>query len=76
MCIRDSDIIQPYRLEMGTQLAFDDYKTLYDYWDTKIMNLLLEDLKTQNDNIIINLASNDYFKSIKRKELSATIIDV
>ena len=74
--LRPLDIIQPYRLEMGTQLAFNDYKTLYDYWDMKIMNLLLEDLNTQNDNIIINLASNEYFKSVNRKELSANVIDV
>ena len=74
--LRPLDMIQPYRLEMGTQLAFDDYKTLYDYWDTKIMNLLLEDLKTQNDNIIINLASNEYFKSVNKKEFSANIIDI
>jgi len=74
--LRPLDMIQPYRLEMGTQLAFDDYKTLYDYWDTKIMNLLLEDLKAQNDNIIINLASNEYFKSVNKKEFSANIIDI
>ena len=74
--LRPLDMIQPYRLEMGTQLAFDDYKTLYDYWDTKIMSLLLEDLKTQNDNIIINLASNEYFKSVNKKEFSANIIDI
>ena len=74
--LRPLDVIQPYRLEMGTQLAFDDYKTLYDYWDTKIMNLLLEDLKTQNDNVIINLASNEYFKSVNKKEFSANIINI
>jgi|TARA_B110000483_G_scaffold232399_1_gene299913 cytoplasmic iron level regulating protein YaaA (DUF328/UPF0246 family) len=74
--LRPLDLIQPYRLEMGTQLAFDDYKTLYEYWDTKIMNLLLEDLKAQNDNIIINLASNEYFKSVNKKEFPADVIDV
>ena len=74
--LRPLDMIQPYRLEMGTQLAFDDYKTLYDFWDTKIMNLLLEDLKTQSDNIIINLASFEYFKSVNKKEFSANIIDI
>ena len=74
--LRPLDMIQPYRLEMGTQLAFGDYKTLYDFWDTKIMNLLLEDLKTQNDNIIINLASFEYFKSVNKKEFTANIIDI
>ncbi len=74
--LRPLDLIQPYRLEMGSQLAFDNYKTLYDYWDTKIMNLLLGDLKLQNDNIIINLASNEYFKSVNKKEFSANVIDI
>ena len=74
--LRPLDVIQPYRLEMGTQLAFDDYKTLYDFWDTKIMNLLLEDLESQNDNTIINLASFEYFKSVNKKEFTANIIDI
>ena len=74
--LRPLDMIQPYRLEMGTQLAFDDYKTLYDFWDTKIMNLLLEDLESQNDNTIINLASFEYFKSVNKKEFTANIIDI
>ena len=74
--LRPLDLIQPYRLEMGTKLAFDDYNTLYQYWDDKILNLLLEDLKAQGDDIILNLASNEYFKSIGKKEISARVIDV
>jgi len=73
--LRPLDLIQPYRLEMGTRLAFDDYKTLYDFWGDKILRLLLEDLKEQGDDIILNLASNEYFKSLKRKEVKARIID-
>ena len=74
--LRPLDLIQPYRLEMGTKLVFDDYKTLYDYWDHTILNMLLEDLKTQGDDIIVNLASNEYFKSINKKDLPARVIDV
>lgn len=74
--LRPLDLIQPYRLEMGTKLAFDDYKTLYQYWDDKILNLLLEDLKAQGDDIIVNLASTEYFKSIAKKDIPATIVDV
>ena len=74
--LRPLDLIQPYRLEMGTKLAFDDYKTLYDYWDRKILNLLLDDLKAQGDDIILNLASNEYFKSVDKKDVPARIIDV
>ncbi|WP_462253464.1 peroxide stress protein YaaA [Ekhidna sp.] len=74
--LRPLDLIQPYRLEMGTKLAFDDYKTLYEYWDKKILNLLLEDLQAQGDDIILNLASNEYFKSVDKKDTPARIIDV
>ncbi|MEQ9468991.1 MAG: peroxide stress protein YaaA [Ekhidna sp.] len=74
--LRPLDLIQPYRLEMGTRLAFDDYNTLYQYWDDKILNLLLEDLKTQGDDIIVNLASVEYFKSVSKKNVPARIIDV
>lgn len=74
--LRPLDLIQPYRLEMGTKLAFDDYKTLYQYWDNTILDLLIEDLKEQGDDIIVNLASNEYFKSIDKKEIPARVIDV
>ncbi|MEO9869030.1 peroxide stress protein YaaA [Ekhidna sp.] len=74
--LRPLDLIQPYRLEMGTKLAFDDYNTLYQYWDNKILNLLLKDLKAQGDDIILNLASVEYFKSVHKKDVPATIIDV
>lgn len=74
--LRPLDLIQPYRLEMGTKLAFDDYKTLYQYWDDKILNLLLDDLKEQGDDIILNLASNEYFKSIAKKDIPARVINV
>lgn len=74
--LRPLDLIQPYRLEMGTKLSFDDYNTLYEYWDRKILNLLVDDLKIQGDNIILNLASNEYFKSIDKNEMPARVIDV
>ena len=74
--LRPLDLIQPYRLEMGTKLVFDDYKTLYEYWDDRILNLLAEDLKAQGDDILINLASNEYFKSIERKNMPFRVIDV
>ncbi len=74
--LRPLDLIQPYRLEMGTKLAFDDYKTLYAYWDRTILSLLLKDLKEQGDNIIINLASKEYFKSIDKRDMDATVVDV
>lgn len=74
--LRPLDLIQPYRLEMGTKLAFDDYNTLYQYWGDKILNTLKKDLKAQGDDIIVNLASVEYFKSVDRKQMDAQVIDV
>ncbi|MEP0985994.1 peroxide stress protein YaaA [Ekhidna sp.] len=74
--LRPLDLIQPYRLEMGTKLAFDDHKTLYEYWDRKILDLLIDDLKAQGDDIILNLASNEYFKSVDKKDMPVRVIDV
>lgn len=74
--LRPLDIIQPYRLEMGTRLAFDDYTTLYNYWADKIARLVNRDLKNQGDKVLINLASQEYFRAIDRKALKARIVDV
>ena len=74
--LRPLDLMQPYRLEMGTKLAFNDYKTLYQYWDNTILDLLVKDLKEQGDDIIVNLASVEYFKSIDKKGMPARVIDV
>ena len=74
--LRPLDIIQPYRLEMGTRLAFDNYNTLYHYWADKIANLMNEELDKQGDNILLNLASQEYFKALNRKTLKARVVDV
>jgi cytoplasmic iron level regulating protein YaaA (DUF328/UPF0246 family) len=74
--LRPLDVIQPYRLEMGTRLAFDDYNTLYNYWADKIARMVNRDLKNQGDKVLINLASQEYFKAIDRKALKARIVDV
>lgn len=74
--LRPLDIIQPYRLEMGTRLAFDDYNTLYNYWADKVANLMNRELKKQGDKVLINLASQEYFKVLNRKTLKARVVDV
>jgi len=74
--LRPLDLIQAYRLEMGTKLNFEHYKNLYDFWGNKITNLLNQDLAEKNTTTLLNLASNEYFKSIKKKELNADIINV
>lgn len=74
--LRPLDLIQPYRLEMGTRLAFDDHKTLYNYWADKIVSQVNRDLKKQGDQVLINLASQEYFKAIDRPALKAKVVDV
>lgn len=66
------DLIQPYRLEMGTKFAVGDNKNLYDFWRDKITAQLNELLKKEK--VLINCASNEYFKSVNTKELEAKII--
>lgn len=72
--LRPMDLIQPYRLEMGTRLSVGKAKNLYQYWKADITNAIREVLNAQGDNTLINLASNEYFKSIDRKILKANII--
>ncbi len=74
--LRPLDLIQPYRLEMGTRLAFDDYTTLYNYWTDKVAAQVNRDLKKQGDNVLINLASQEYFKAIDRPALKAKVVNV
>jgi cytoplasmic iron level regulating protein YaaA (DUF328/UPF0246 family) len=74
--LKPLDLIQPYRLEMGTKLVNKKGKNLYEFWDTKITELVNEDLKAQGDNIVINLASVEYFKSVKPKNLKADLYNI
>jgi cytoplasmic iron level regulating protein YaaA (DUF328/UPF0246 family) len=74
--LKPLDLIQPYRLEMGTRLQNEKGKNLYEFWDTKITETLNEDLEKQGDNIVINLASKEYFKSIKKNALNADLYDI
>lgn len=74
--LKPLDLIQPYRLEMGTKLTVGEHGNLYKYWEDKIVKLLLKDLKAQGDNVILNLASNEYFKAVKRNSLKAQVVNV
>jgi len=69
--LKPLDLIQPYRLEMGTQLKTRKWKDLYDFWGIKIAERIIESLK---DDILINLASNEYFKAVKKNNIQARII--
>ncbi len=64
--LRPMDLIQAYRLEMGTKLKVGGYKDLYAYWGDKIENLLIEDIQEKGENFLVNLASQEYFKSIQK----------
>ena len=70
--IRPLDLIAPYRLEMGTKLANLRGKNLYEFWGDRISQVLNQD----ESDVIINLASNEYFKGIDKKALKAKIINI
>ena len=72
--LRPLDLIQAYRLEMGTALAAGQAKNLYDFWGDKITQTINKDLKTVKSDTLINLASNEYFNAIKRDELKADVV--
>ncbi|MEZ4777775.1 MAG: peroxide stress protein YaaA [Flavobacteriaceae bacterium] len=70
--LKPLDLIQPYRLEMGTRISIGKSKNLYDFWKKKITQKLNEEL--QNNELFVNLASNEYFKAIDTKKLNVPII--
>ena len=76
--LKPLDLIQPYRLEMGTKLNNTRGNHLYEFWDTQITELLNKRIKeSQPDNenkVLINLASNEYFKAVKKPKVTAEII--
>lgn len=74
--LKPLDLIQPYRLEMGTRLAFDDYRTLYAYWADKLSKELNKQSKKVANKTLINLASQEYFKAVDLKALKMNVIDV
>ena len=69
--VKPLDLIQPYRLEMGTKLSFDNNKNLYEYWREKITNQLNSELSENEP--VLNLASNEYFKAIDSKVVKTNV---
>jgi len=74
--LRPLDAIQPYRLEMGTNLKNKKGKNLYEFWGDQITDTLNDDLSKSKINVIVNLASNEYFKVINKKKVGADILDI
>lgn len=70
--LRPLDLMQPYRLEMGTSIAIGDNKNLYDFWKEKVTTSLNKEQATSG--LVVNLASTEYFKVVDTKKLNATII--
>lgn len=71
--LKPSDRVMLYRLEMGRKFQFEQYKNLYEFWTDKITEQLNSELG--DEDLLLNLASNEYFKAINRKKIRASIID-
>ena len=73
--LRPLDMMRPYRLEMGTRLAVGKARNLYQFWDGAIASYLNERLATQPDEpVLVNLASEEYFKAVRRDVLQARVV--
>lgn len=72
--LKPLDLIQAYRLEMGTKFANSQGKDLYQFWGNQLTDALNQEFSKDSDPVLVNLASNEYFKAVKAKELQARII--
>lgn len=72
--LKPLDLIQPYRLEMGTKLPVGRNKNLYDFWRKKVTQALNDEL--EEGELFLNLASNEYFKAIDSKALKVPVINI
>ncbi|MDB2385795.1 peroxide stress protein YaaA [Shewanella sp.] len=72
--LKPLDLMQAYRLEMGTRLANDRGANLYQFWGDIITDEINQTTAAQGDEFIINLASNEYFKAVKHKNLTASLV--
>lgn len=72
--LRPTDIILPYRLEMGTQLKSRDFNNLYDFWRIKLTNYLIKELRPFQKKVIINLASIEYSKALNFHNMDSTVV--
>lgn len=70
--LKPLDLIQPYRLEMGTKLAVNGSENLYKFWSENITNSILDEMSTED--LLINLASNEYFEAFNKKKFDGRII--
>ena len=73
--LRPLDRMQPYRLEMGTRLENSAGSHLYAFWGTRIAEHLNQQQKNEADPVVVNLASQEYFKSVDRRKLRARVVE-
>ena len=73
--LRPLDRMQPYRLEMGTRLATQRGGNLYQFWGSRIADYLNQRLAGDPAPVVVNLASQEYFKAVDRKVLRARVVD-
>ncbi|MGQ7868553.1 peroxide stress protein YaaA [Sunxiuqinia sp. sy24] len=71
--LKPLDLIQPYRLEMGTKFGVEGEANLYKFWQDKVSKAINEDLQN-NSGVLVNLASNEYFKAVDSKKIEGEII--
>lgn len=74
--LRPSDLMQAYRLEMGTRLKNKRGKNLYDFWGGEITTVLNDDLAAMGDDTVLNLASKEYFRSVNTQRMNGRLIHV
>ncbi|GLQ05289.1 peroxide stress protein YaaA [Sneathiella chinensis] len=72
--LRPLDLIQPYRLEMGTRLANPRGENLYDFWGTLLADELNRELSAHSSPVLVNCASNEYFKAVSKKALNVPVV--
>ena len=72
--LKPLDLIAAYRLEMGTNLKVNNKKNLYEFWRSELTSDLNRELQKKENKVLINLASNEYFKAIDHKKLDAEVI--
>ncbi|MCP3902772.1 MAG: peroxide stress protein YaaA [Planctomycetes bacterium] len=72
--LRPLDLIQAYRLEMGTALKVKRTEDLYDYWGGSVTRLLRADLRRAGEPVLVNLASDEYFRVVRHGDLDARVI--
>lgn len=72
--LRPLDLMMPYRLEMGTKLANPRGHNLYEFWGDTITNLINEDMQQAKSELLVNIASDEYYKSVKESKIKAEII--